>query len=202
MFLDIPDFGGDDPAFVVPYMQVYRDGGGTGTESLDLDIFQNHGQGGTLFSGFSRTYDPGESRFFQTVDTDADAGTDHIRFRADATGGTYRFFFGLWAISTHSHSISGTSTTELGITNTQTSDTAVGVEPGINTTFDTPTDVDVLVNGSTVATNIGSGTFQTTVDLSGELNQNAWNTIELTSDSLGRIQASTFLQGYDQIGTQ
>jgi hypothetical protein len=64
----------------------------------------------------------------------------------------------------------------------------------------TPDNVNVLVNGSTVATNIGSGEFETTVDLSGDLNRAAWNTIELDADSRGFIQATVSAQAYKQIG--
>lgn len=75
------------------------------------------------------------------------------------------------------------------------------VDPGIIETADTPSNVDVLVGGSTVATNIGSGEFQTQVDLTGELTRDAWNLIELTSDSLGHLQATLSVRGYEQIGT-
>jgi hypothetical protein len=113
-------------------------------------------------------------------------------------------------VQTHTHdvSISDTSTTALGTTGTsttalgttETSSTAAGATAGIEETTDTPTGVDVQVDGSTVATDIGTGTFQTTVDLSGELTKNAWNLIELTSDDLGHIQGTVSIRGYDQIG--
>jgi hypothetical protein len=78
-----------------------------------------------------------------------------------------------------------------------------GPDPGItNFPNDTPSNVDVIIDGSTVATNIGSGTFETTVDITGELTQDAWNDIELTSDTLGHIQATISIDGYRQIGTQ
>lgn len=73
-------------------------------------------------------------------------------------------------------------------------------QPGIYTTGDTPSNVDVEINGSTVATDVGSGTFETVVDIAGELNRDAWNTITIRSDSLGRIAATPFIEGYDQIG--
>lgn len=63
------------------------------------------------------------------------------------------------------------------------------VEPGV-TEFagQTASGVDVVVDGTTVATNIGSGTFTTTVDLSGVFTPGV-NEIELVSDSLGRLSA-------------
>jgi hypothetical protein len=76
------------------------------------------------------------------------------------------------------------------------------VDPGIIETTDTPSGVDVLVDGNTVATDIGSGEFQTQVDLTGELTRDAWNLIELTSDSLGHIQATLSVRGYEQIGAE
>jgi len=74
------------------------------------------------------------------------------------------------------------------------------VDPGIIETGDTPSNVDVIVNGTTVATNVGTGLFETEVDISGEMNPNAWNFIEVASDSLGHIQATVTLDGYKQVG--
>ena len=73
------------------------------------------------------------------------------------------------------------------------------VEPGlIDFPAETASGVDLIVNGNTVATNIGSGEFATTVDIAGELTAGE-NTIEATSDSLGLInmtvQTQLFRQG-------
>jgi hypothetical protein len=73
-------------------------------------------------------------------------------------------------------------------------------QPGIYETGDTPSNVDVAINGSTVATNIGTGTFETTIDVGGEFTTDAWNTVEVSSDSLGIIEVSAAIDGYDQIG--
>ena len=72
-------------------------------------------------------------------------------------------------------------------------------EPGlIEFPAETATDVDLIVNGNTVATDIGSGEFTTTVDIAGELTAGN-NTIEATSDSLGllnlTVQSQLFRQG-------
>jgi len=77
------------------------------------------------------------------------------------------------------------------------------VNPGVST-FPTTTasGVDVLVNGSTEATNIGSGSFTATVDISGALNANQFNTIELTSDSTGWLYATAGLEAYRKIGAK
>jgi hypothetical protein len=74
--------------------------------------------------------------------------------------------------------------------------------PGIFTTNDVPSNVDVAINGNSVATNIGTGTFETTVDVGGEFNNDAWNDVEVSSDSLGIVEVSAFIEGYDKIGTQ
>lgn len=65
---------------------------------------------------------------------------------------------------------------------------------------ETPSNVDVIVNGSTVATSIGSGEFESTVDISDTLDRNSWNDIELTSDTLGHLQGTVSVRGYEQIG--
>jgi len=73
-------------------------------------------------------------------------------------------------------------------------------QPGIYTTGDTPDNVDVAVNGTEVATNVGSGTFETTVDIAGELTPDAWNTITISSDALGRVLVTPYVEGYAQVG--
>lgn len=74
-------------------------------------------------------------------------------------------------------------------------------DPGIiEFSNETPSNVDVLVNGTTVATDIGSGTFETVVDISDELTRDAWNDIAATSDTLGHIKLTPYLEAYKQIG--
>jgi hypothetical protein len=67
-------------------------------------------------------------------------------------------------------------------------------EPGI---VDFPTETasgaDLLVNGNTVQSNIGTGEFTTTVDISGELSSGD-NTIELASDTLGLVNLTVRTQ--------
>lgn len=65
-----------------------------------------------------------------------------------------------------------------------------------------PSNVDLLINGTTVATDIGSGEFETVVDVAGEFNVDAFNTIEAASDSLGHIRLTPFVEAYKQIGTK
>jgi hypothetical protein len=74
-------------------------------------------------------------------------------------------------------------------------------DPGITEfTNETPSNVDLIVNGTTVATNIGSGTFETEIDINDTMNPGEWNLIEVASDSLGHVQANITLDGYKQIG--
>lgn len=76
-----------------------------------------------------------------------------------------------------------------------------GVDPGIIGTGNYPSNCDVLVNGNSMGTSFGggSGTFEESVDVSGQLNEGQVNTIEVTSGSLGHVQA--FVEGdvYRQI---
>lgn len=75
------------------------------------------------------------------------------------------------------------------------------VEPGvIEFGTETPSGCDIIVNGATVVSNIGGGTFETVRDISGELTQGTWNTIEITSDSLGHVLAAASVEAYRQLG--
>lgn len=71
--------------------------------------------------------------------------------------------------------------------------------PGI-TSFgqNTPSNVELSVNGNVVQTGIGGGVFTETVDIGGQL-QTGFNEIELTSSSLGHLRATAFLDVYRQI---
>ena len=62
----------------------------------------------------------------------------------------------------------------------------------------TPSDVSVVVNGTEIASDVGSGTFTEVVDISGALDP-GFNTVEVTSDALGHIRATAFLDLYRQI---
>jgi len=76
-------------------------------------------------------------------------------------------------------------------------------EPNANASGELlPSNVDLLVNGTTVATDIGSGRFETTVDVSGALTPGEFNTIEATSDTLGHVKLTPFIESYKQIGTR
>jgi len=139
------------------------------------------------------------------IDIPADVSGDTIKLQAKAQNGNEtRIGYQWFSDGTHVHDISDTETSdkELGTTETSTSDTAPGVTAGINETSDTPTGVDVKLGGTTLASDIGSGTFRTTVDITGDLTKGAWNLLGFTSDDLGHIQATVSVSGYDQIGTE
>lgn len=74
-------------------------------------------------------------------------------------------------------------------------------DPGIIEFSEFPSSCDVRVNGSSVGVSHGDGTatFEATVDLEGELVEGEWNTIEVTSDTLGHIQAHLDVDVYRQI---
>ncbi|AFH21515.1 hypothetical protein OSG_eHP3_00010 [environmental Halophage eHP-3] len=104
---------------------------------------------------------------------------------------------------------SGGHTHNVSISDTATSTSTVGFDPGVNLwdgndqspTLE-PSNVNVIVNNNTVASNVGSGTFETVVDISGDLNKGAWNTVELSSDSKGFVNATVAARAYQQIGTR
>jgi hypothetical protein len=67
-----------------------------------------------------------------------------------------------------------------------------------------PSNVDVLINGTSQGTSFGdgSGTFEKTTDITNELIKGAWNTIEMTSDSVGHIIGAVGIDAYRKIGGQ
>lgn len=102
---------------------------------------------------------------------------------------------------------SGKHTHDVSISDSAVSTSAVGFDPGVNE-WDgidqspglTPDNVGVVVNGSTVASNIGSGEFETEVDLSGDLTPGGFNDVELTTASTGGMFATLSVDAYRQIG--
>jgi hypothetical protein len=149
------------------------------------------------------------------VNEDISGGTLDVQAQADVSDIEATVIAHVIAAGNHTHDVSDTTTSDAGgsffedtttdggggFFGTETSDTTTGVEPGIFTTTDTPSNVGVTINGNTVATGIGTGTFETTIDVGGEFTKDAWNTVEVSSDSLGIIEVSAAIDGYDQIGT-
>ena len=100
---------------------------------------------------------------------------------------------------THDVSISETVTTTQGGASSGTSDTEVAFDPGVNNyPNELPSNVAVKVNGNTVQSNIGDGDFNEVVSIEGELTQ-GFNLISVTSDTLGHVRATAFIDVYRQI---
>lgn len=74
-------------------------------------------------------------------------------------------------------------------------------DPGVIQFSELPSNCDVLVNGSSVGVSLGDGNsaFQQEVDIEGLLTPGQVNSIEVTSDSLGHIQAHADIDVYRQI---
>jgi len=136
---------------------------------------------------------------------------------SDGNGVTLESNWSVTAIPEHDHAINDasetalgtneTSTAALGTTTTESSANKIGFTPGVSV-WDgidqspelTPSNVDLLVNGSTVASNIGSGEFETTVDLTDELIRNNWNDVEVTSDERGFVSLTVYAEAYRKVG--
>jgi hypothetical protein len=130
-----------------------------------------------------------------------------LQVKAD-DGATVQVSATFFGVGRHNHAVAETETsdTALGTTVSETSDASGDhihpPDPGIYETNDTPSNVNVYANGTQIASNIGSGEFETVVDVTGEFTPGEWNFIELTSDSLGIVSATIFIEGYKQIGKQ
>lgn len=91
----------------------------------------------------------------------------------------------------HTHTVS--------ISDTSTSSTEIAFDPGVNEfENEMASNVGVEVNSSQVATNVGSGRFNEVVDIGGELSP-GFNSVRVTSDSLGHIRATAFVDVFRQI---
>lgn len=184
--LTVPNVSGDG-TIVIAYANMQNTS--TSSYSIDLDI-DNINSGTSLYAGSSETYDPNDSRFFEAVETGSNLEGDTIEFSySKSLGEESLLSAGVMVLSDHTHTFDWQ----------HVHDPNPGV---IEFGTDTPSGVDVIVNGTTVATDIGSGTFETEVDISGELNSGQWNLIELASDTLGHIQGTVSIDGYKKIGTQ
>lgn len=103
----------------------------------------------------------------------------------------------IWSVtSAHQHSYDAVETSSSGGSHTHSPD------PGITDfSSDFPSNCDVLVNGTSQGASFGDGTstFTGEVDVSGALNEGQMNTIEVTSDTLGHVQAYVEGDVYRQI---
>lgn len=198
-YLDIPDFGGDDPAYAVAYVNVYR-ADDSGNASVEVDMFQNYGQGNTIFNGGSRTYDPKETRTFQGAEVDPQAGTDHWEFNFDATGdaSTFRVQFGLWAVSKHDHAIQNVQTAD-GLEGAATSDTELGAQETTDTELGSQETTDTeLGTQQTTDTELGSQQTTDTELGSQQTTDTELGSQETTDTELGSQQTTNTELGSQQ----
>jgi len=99
-----------------------------------------------------------------------------------------------WGRHDHTVSIGDTSTTSDGGAVSTTTSSETAVDPGINTQAgETATNVAVEVNGTQVGT-VGDDPQSERVDLTGVL-QDGSNDIEVTTDTLGELRATVFVEG-------
>lgn len=103
-------------------------------------------------------------------------------------------------VSDHSHSFDWLHDHEIDVDD-HTHPPEAGIIESFDGTTHYPENCDVVVNGTTIDTDLGdgSGPFEETVDLSGELNPGSINRVEVTSDSLGHIQSHLDIDVYRQI---
>ena len=149
---------------------------------------------GTQFGRDRIAFDPGEESIFYNGEIPEDCNGDTVAWQIDprSTDKDFTVASEFAAIGQHTHTLS--------ISDTATSSTTAGVSVGVETTTQTPSNADVVVNGTTVANNIGSGVFDQQIDLKGELTQGAYNTVEVTTDSPGRFFGAIDIDAYKQIG--
>jgi hypothetical protein len=157
---------------------------------------ENTTKGNVLFDetsdrGGRSSYETGDSQLYIVSETAPDGGNltgDTIEVTLEVnssdTDGRFRLSFGNTLEGDHLHD----------------------PNPGIIEQFDgsteTPSNCDLIINGNTVATDIGSGTFQTVVDISDQMDKNAWNEYRVTSDSTGHILAIPYVEGYRYVGAE
>jgi hypothetical protein len=160
------------------------DGAGTGEAQLTVE---NLDTGNIIHEDdITPTYDPDQSRLYivtETANEGQDLSDTEVEICLDVSNhpsdATWKLSYGNTVRSDHIHE----------------QDSGIIEFPG-----NTPSNVGVEVNGNQVASAIGNGTFEETVDLTGELQEDAWNKVAVTSDSLGAVQASGSILAYRQIG--
>jgi len=152
----------------------------------------------------SKTYTRVDGSGIVTRDVAGD--TIELRLKAsypNATTQDITWGFRIYAIDPHTHNtdVIQSSTTSDGGATSSTTNTQAGVNIGVESTSATASNVDVVVNGSTVATGIGGGVFDETIDLRGELQRDAKNRVEVISDSPGRFFAGVDIDAYRKVGS-
>jgi len=201
-FFDLPDI--DDSSLAIIYVHIYNS---VDTRSIRLTVWDNSGQPSNVLNPGGEVYREGQSHFFQGVIANPSAQAEiEVRVREDDGGGSLQFAvsYGAWMIEQHSHDIDDTTVDGGGTFVSETTEDETGPhthppDPGV-TEFggETASNVGVRVNGDMVESDVGSGQFNEVVDIGGTLNE-GFNTVEVTSDTLGHIRATGFLDVYRQI---
>jgi hypothetical protein len=133
---------------------------------------------------------------------DVNPGDNISLFVENISGSEIAFDF----LEANLYNIRHTHTVDIG---SETSQSAAGFAPGVVESFpDDPganangellaSNLDIVINGSTVATDIGSGEFTQTVDISGDLSAGV-NDIEITSDTPGLVSAYVQTELFRQV---
>jgi hypothetical protein len=185
---------GTDPVAV--FMRIH-DGSTTSDELAEVSQTVNTGQS---FSGVPAV--GGNDRDSSDVTVEIKAVDGNLK-----DGGIANAEVNLIAVPNHVHAVSETTTSEnaLGTTESETSDASGehthDPDPGIIDVAEYPSNCDVIVNGQSVGVSLGdgSGPFEETVDLAGMLTPGSWNTIQVTSDSLGHAFCHIDIDVYRQI---
>jgi hypothetical protein len=130
--------------------------------------------------------------------TNVNGETVRFEFQG-ADGNEYILDWQWFGVGQHNHLVAATETsdTALGTTVDETSDASGDhthpPEPGLIEFSDTASNVDLLVNGSVVASDVLTGVGKAEVDIRGELTAGS-NTIEARSDTLGLLNLTVVTQ--------
>lgn len=185
-------------------------GDGNSFDKLDLTVFDRDTNSTyDIVNEVGRTEPFNYQSGTTTIFDDVNGHTLDLQIKCSYVNGRVTDLQGDWGwdfVRPHTHGVDEASSEELGTTESETSDPSGththNPDPGVIEQFNgqqiTPSNVDLIVNGTTVSSNIGSDRFETVVDISNELST-GFNNIEVTSDSLGHIRATTFLDLYRQI---
>lgn len=187
----LPNVTGDG-GWALIYLHVSYDIDGSDPGSGQARI-SNNSTSTTLYSdGSLQSFQPGDSRLYQVVQTgDVEGDTIQIEW-FNSAGGRFRISYAGIIVSTHTHSVSSTETSDASGDHTHAPDPGILDWDGSEKSpAHYPENVDVLVNGSSQGVSLGDGTgeFEETVDVANQLTT-GWNTIRLTSAGLGHLDAS------------
>lgn len=171
--------------------------GGSHSHSVSISSHSHSVEYGVPFHVHSLNTDEPTTSFDGTHDHGGEVGSDgghsHDYDRATGIGGPSDND----TKTTTSEDGGGTTTTSSSTTPSHSHDP----EPGVIEFNEYPGEVEVVVNGTTVATGIGEseGSWDEEVDLAGELVPGTRNTIRIEADSIGEIVGQLDVDVYRQI---